>query len=104
MQQILYKHIQAVAGQFKPPLQENYMHAAKNFRIPYWDWAMKLPAGQESFPGSIASPRIEVTHPVRGRIEVRNPLHRYDFRSIIPNPTDFPNHPVCPSLKVFLSS
>ena len=42
-QQALYVHVNQAAKEIESdhPKKEAYMTAAKNFRMPYWDWARK---------------------------------------------------------------
>jgi tyrosinase len=73
-----------VANQFPPgELQDTYRAAASTLRIPYWDWAMAPPSGQNSLPDSVARPTITVTTP-NGTQTIDNPLYAYTFHPMDP--------------------
>ncbi len=59
------------------------MNAAASLRLPYWDWAMDPPAGQNDVPDSIAQPSIQVITP-NGTQTIPNPLYQYTFHPIDP--------------------
>src|SRR6266480_3220044 len=73
-----------VANQFPAgALQDTYRAAASTLRIPYWDWAMSPPSGQNSLPDSVAQPTITVTTP-NGTQTIDNPLYAYTFHPMEP--------------------
>ena len=73
-----------IANQFpEGQLQDTYRAAASTLRIPYWDWAMAPPSGQNSLPDSVARPTITVTTP-NGTQTIDNPLYAYTFNPMVP--------------------
>ena len=73
-----------VANQFpEGELRDNYTAAASTLRVPYWDWAMTPPSGQNSLPDSVAQPTITVTTP-NGTQTIANPLYSYTFHPMEP--------------------
>lgn len=81
-QQELYKHIQNIAAQFPPSLVSRYTAAAKEFRAPYWDWALGKKGGQ--VPELIVSPTTQVTDVDGIKKTIPNPLASYQFHPLIP--------------------
>jgi tyrosinase len=57
--------------------------AAASLRLPYWDWAVDPPNGQNAIPDSIAQPTIRVVTP-NGTKTIENPLYSYKFHPIDP--------------------
>lgn len=74
-EQQLYSHVQNVARGYSASVQ----NAARNFRIPYWDWAAPNCAGCKPFPSLITSFTIDITLDGRTRTLSPNPLFRYTF-------------------------
>jgi len=73
-----------VANEFpEGELRTTYTAAASTLRIPYWDWAMVPPSGQNSLPDSVAQPKITVTTP-NGTQTIDNPLYSYTFHPMEP--------------------
>ena len=52
--------------------------AAKNLRMPYWDWAAQPPSGTHSLPGVVSSNIITINGP-NGQETIKNPLFKYSF-------------------------
>jgi tyrosinase len=72
-----------VANQFpEGEVRNAYRAAASTLRIPYWDWAVAAPFGQNTLPDSVAQPTITVITPNGSQI-IDNPLYAYTF-----NPMD----------------
>lgn len=92
-EQVLYGFIQQIAAQYpQGPTRDRFVAAAKNFRIPYWDWAASPPSGQSVFPTSVGgSPTVMVDGP-NGSQLIGNPLFSYQFNPL--NATDLPDWPV----------
>lgn len=68
-----------IAGMFPNGTErQSYQDAAYNFRIPYWDWAMEAPDGEEFFPEEFWNATIAQNGP-RGIQTIRNPLYAYEF-------------------------
>ena len=73
-------------------VRDQYVAAAANFRIPYWDWAAVPPVGQSVLPASVgASNTISVDGP-NGAQSITNPLFSYEFKPLDPN--QLPDAPV----------
>ncbi|KAM7200214.1 tyrosinase [Naviculisporaceae sp. PSN 640] len=89
-EQSLYASVQEVASQFPAgELRAKYVAAAKDFRAPYWDWAIPPPSDAEAFPTFFSSPQISVIDTDGNTKTVSNPLHRYTFHPLNPSPGDF---------------
>ncbi|KAF4464633.1 tyrosinase precursor [Fusarium albosuccineum] len=58
--------------------RQAYENAAREFRMPYWDWAMAAPEGEDHFPGVFWNATIAQYGP-RGVQIVTNPLYSYKF-------------------------
>jgi tyrosinase len=92
-EQALYDIIQQIAS-FWPPgtVQDQFVAAAANFRIPYWDWAAVPPAGESVVPASVyGSPTVTVDGP-NGQQLIANPLYSYQFKPL--DPTQLTTAPV----------
>jgi tyrosinase len=70
------------AARFASPLTDRYIQAAEEFRLPFWDWGLGIEGGTvpEYFTQSI----IEVTGTDGLHQTIPNPLHQYDFHSLMP--------------------
>lgn len=66
-----------------------WLEAAKNLRVPYWDWAGPIPAGEPDIPSEITSTTVDITTP-EGIKTVKNPLYWFPFPSKFPY-TSFPS-------------
>jgi hypothetical protein len=53
-------------------------------RMPYWDWAMVPPTGQDVMPSSLQRPTIQVVMP-NGTNIISNPLYSYRFHPLVYN-------------------
>lgn len=81
-EQLLQSYAMQVAQEFPAgDLQNRMVAAASTLRIPYWDWAMNPPSGQNTLPDSIAQPNITVTTP-NGTESIANPLYSYYFHPV----------------------
>ena len=71
--------------------RSRYVAAAKDFRIPYWDWVAVLPTGTSPFPASLATAKINVVSPGSNGVArpIDNPLYSFKFHPLNPNPGDF---------------
>ncbi|KAF2155064.1 Di-copper centre-containing protein [Myriangium duriaei CBS 260.36] len=84
-EQVLYGHVQNVANSYPAATKARFQAAAKNFRIPYWDWAaVPTCSGCQPYPLLVQNMYITVTTP-SGSQSVLNPLFRYDFHPISAN-------------------
>ena len=93
----LYNLIQGIAVQYPAgSTRDQYVAAATNFRIPYWDWAMANQPGGSVLPDSVGgSPSVTVDGPY-GTQTIGNPLFSYRFDPL--SSSDFPDSPVCCTL------
>jgi tyrosinase len=81
-EQLLISNAQTVANEFAPgPVRDSYLTAAATLRIPYWDWAMVPPAGENSIPPSMTNPNATVITP-NGTQTIPNPLYQYTFHPV----------------------
>lgn len=96
-EEVLYKIVQKKATEY-PESQgrARYVAAAKDFRMPYWDWAAVLPAGTKVFPTSLSSKTLNLVTPTSGGkpTPVDNPLYSFKFHPVNPTPGDFPEAPL----------
>lgn len=92
-EQVLYGFIQQIAAQYpQGPTRDNFVAAAKNFRIPYWDWAASPPSGQSVLPTSVGGSSTVLIDGPNGSQLIGNPLFSYLFDPL--NTTDLPDPPV----------
>lgn len=88
----MYGMIQQIAAWYPEDVRDEYIAAASNFRVPYWDWAVAPPAGESVLPSSTSSsPTISVDGPSGVQL-IANPLFTYQFKPL--NSTDLPDYPV----------
>ncbi|KAF2466428.1 Di-copper centre-containing protein [Lindgomyces ingoldianus] len=78
-EQALYASVQKVAGQFAEPLRTRYLAAAKDFRLPYWDWAARITRGTSAFPAAVSSSTIKVIDVDGVEKPINNPLYSFRF-------------------------
>ncbi|TLD32554.1 tyrosinase precursor [Venturia nashicola] len=83
-EQLLYAVIQDIASKFTGPNKAKYVAAAKDFRIPYYDWAA-LPSG---LPSALTAATVSVIDR-NGARQISNPLASFKFHPINPSPGDF---------------
>lgn len=73
-------------------VREKYVASAKNFRIPYWDWAAVPEPGKSVLPASVGgSPGVDIDGPA-GVQTIANPLYSYQFQPL--DPSQLPDAPV----------
>ncbi|KAF4946620.1 hypothetical protein FSARC_14156 [Fusarium sarcochroum] len=78
-EQELYRMANVIASMFPNGTQRQaYQDAARDFRMPYWDWAMAAPEGETHFPDVFWNATISQNGP-RGVQDIRNPLYSYKF-------------------------
>ncbi|EEP82835.1 predicted protein [Uncinocarpus reesii 1704] len=70
------KYALEIAQQYPASTRSQYIAAAENLRIPYWDWA-----SNPVLPSSLINTQIQITTP-QGRQSITNPLYSYTI-----NPT-----------------
>lgn len=81
--------VQDAAQKFPPTLRDRYLRAAKDFRLPYYDWAIRVPSGTSAFPSLIGSEKISVTDVDGKKKDIENPLYQFSFHPVNPSPGDF---------------
>lgn len=64
------------------------MEAAKNIRMPYFDWAVRVRAGADSLPPSIARETISVVDTDGRRKSINNPLYSFNISQVRPDRGD----------------
>ncbi|KAK0108702.1 hypothetical protein ONS95_003493 [Cadophora gregata] len=90
-EQALHEKVQMIAAQYPVgPVRDQYMAAAANFRIPYWDWAANSTGGNTILPNSVISPSIVINGPA-GVQTIANPLYSYSFKPL--DPAQLPDRP-----------
>lgn len=75
----MYASVQAVAKRFPESLRARYVAAAKDFRMPYWDWATRITGQTSAFPTAVSSSRITVTDVDGATKQINNPLYSFRF-------------------------
>lgn len=87
-EQVLYAVIQDVASKFTGPNNAKYVAAAKDFRIPYYDWAALPIAGPTAFPSALTASKVNVVDK-DGPRQINNPLASFRFHPLNPAAGDF---------------
>lgn len=88
-EQLLYQHVLAIVDEIKDAsTKTRYQAASKKFRVPYWDWSEKPPAGEHVLPDIIAKTTTSITYPNGTTATIANPLWGYTFHPL--QPEDFP--------------
>ncbi|KAF4979880.1 hypothetical protein FZEAL_3991 [Fusarium zealandicum] len=78
-EQELFRMVNVIAGMFPNGTERQaYQDAAHDFRMPYWDWAMDAPEGEEHLPDVFWNATVTQNGP-RGVQTIRNPLYAYQF-------------------------
>ncbi|KAI9668449.1 MAG: hypothetical protein M1831_001203 [Alyxoria varia] len=68
--------VNRVVNQFQGAARTRFSNAARNLRVPYWDWAANY-GGSAVLPASMTNKFVTLETP-SGRQNVLNPLFRYD--------------------------
>ncbi|CZT13854.1 related to tyrosinase precursor (monophenol monooxygenase) [Rhynchosporium graminicola] len=90
-EQAIHEKVQMIAQQYPAgQVRDQYVAAAANFRIPYWDWAMSDGGGGSILPDSVMSPTVVVNGPA-GAQTIANPLYSYRFQPL--DPAQLPDYP-----------
>jgi len=63
-----------------------WVKAAQNFRVPFWDWARPIAAGEPAVPVEMRTTTITIITP-QGEKTVKNPVHSFTFLSKFPYTT-----------------
>ncbi|KAF4446357.1 hypothetical protein F53441_9980 [Fusarium austroafricanum] len=78
-EQELHRMANVIAGMFPNGTgRQSYIDAARDFRMPYWDWALPASKGEAHFPTVFWNETILQNGP-RGIQEIHNPLYSYIF-------------------------
>jgi tyrosinase len=80
-EQAWYLNVQEVINTFPESQRQRWRNAANGLRMPYWDWAVAPPSGQDSTPSLIRDQRVTVTTP-SGQQTIDNPLYKYSWGSM----------------------
>ncbi|KAK6343879.1 hypothetical protein TWF696_007533 [Orbilia brochopaga] len=70
----LYAEVQKIAAQF--PEGSKDRAAAKDWRMPYWDWL----SNNFAVPDVVGTPQIQVRDPTKGTVTINNPLYSYTYK------------------------
>ncbi|RDI85950.1 hypothetical protein Vi05172_g3981 [Venturia inaequalis] len=84
VEQVLYAIIQDIARKFTGSDNAKYVAAAKDFRLPYYDWAAQ-PSG---LPSALTAATVNVIDG-NGKRQMANPLASFKFHPMNPSPGDF---------------
>ncbi|KAI5459795.1 tyrosinase precursor [Mariannaea sp. PMI_226] len=77
--QEMHRIVNVIAGMFPNETERrSYQQAASDFRIPYWDWSIHAPEGDEHLPKVFWDSVITQNGP-KGVQQIRNPLYAYQF-------------------------
>jgi tyrosinase len=60
-------------------MRPRYVAAAKDFRMPYWDWALKISGQTSAFPTAVSSSSITVIDVDGVSKPINNPLYSFLF-------------------------
>lgn len=74
-----------IAGQYTTD-KADWVRAAENFRVPYWDWALPIPAGKPAVPEEMRNTTVFITTPEGEQVR-KNPVHSFTFTSKFPYTT-----------------
>ncbi|MBE3049603.1 tyrosinase family protein [Candidatus Bathyarchaeota archaeon] len=77
-----------MAKKFPQNLRARYVEAAKQVRLPYFDWAVRVRAGADSLPPSIARQTIRVVDTDGQSKSIDNPLHSFNISQVRPDKGD----------------
>lgn len=80
-EQAFYSVVQSTVSSFPSSQQSRWAAAAATLRIPYWDWAVEPPSGQNNIPSAITNPSVTLTTPT-GTQTFANPLLAYAFHPL----------------------
>jgi len=70
-------------AKFPAAVQQRYLTAARNLRLPYYDWAQNAPSGQSSLPEILIQPQVQAML-ANGTQTIDNPLYSYKFKDTEP--------------------
>ena len=89
-QQQLYSRVQFVASRFKNETERTiYQAAARDWRMPYWEWAQRPSDGGPVYLDDFGQEMITVYGP-NGWQQISNPLYSYHFTTTERLAFDFP--------------
>ncbi|KKA30812.1 hypothetical protein TD95_003673 [Thielaviopsis punctulata] len=81
LEKTLYDYAQEIASWFPDSERQQYIEAAKNWRMPYWDWALDPPDDESIFLPEFTVSGIKVNGPA-GVQYIANPLYSYRFNPL----------------------
>ncbi|KAI1433007.1 Di-copper centre-containing protein [Xylaria sp. CBS 124048] len=79
-EQTMYNIVQFIASLWPPEDLDRVQDAARNFRVPYWDWAVAPPAGESALPLTIGGSSTMAVSGPNGVQNISNPLFSFIFR------------------------
>ncbi|KAF2011614.1 Di-copper centre-containing protein [Aaosphaeria arxii CBS 175.79] len=82
-EQSLYQNVQEVINTFPSSQQGRLRAAARDLRMPYYDWA-RHPGNGPAVPTSIRDQFVTVTKP-QGQVSIKNPLYSYSWGDSLPS-------------------
>ncbi|MBE3049570.1 tyrosinase family protein [Candidatus Bathyarchaeota archaeon] len=77
-QQQLYSRVQTIASRFNESERSPYETAARDWRMPYWDWAQRPLDGGPVYMEEFGEEMVDIYGP-RGWQRISNPLYSYHF-------------------------
>lgn len=94
-QQQLYSRVQEIASLFKNESErELYQSVARDWRMPYWDWALRPSDGGPVYLEDFGEEMLNIYGP-NGWQLISNPLYSYHFST--EEKLDFDFELVCPA-------
>ncbi|CAI4216155.1 unnamed protein product [Parascedosporium putredinis] len=88
LEQSLSATAQTIASQYPENIRSRYVEAAKQLRLPYFDWATRVREPAPSLPNSIAQARISIVD-IDGRQKtIDNPLFSFNISQVQPDRGD----------------
>ncbi|KAF2453655.1 hypothetical protein BDY21DRAFT_292685 [Lineolata rhizophorae] len=90
-EEALLRKVDEIVDQFPAGATRNrYRSAADKLRVPFWDWAMNAPQGENVVPRQLTDEFVSVTSP-NGDQTISNPLYSYKFNPL--NTNDMGGYP-----------
>ncbi|KEZ46437.1 Tyrosinase [Scedosporium apiospermum] len=87
-EQALYAAAQGIAARYPENVRSRYVEAAKQLRLPFFDWAARVREPAPSFPDSIAKSRIAIVDIDGRRKTIENPLYSFNIGQVQPDRGD----------------
>ncbi|KFA64002.1 hypothetical protein S40285_05491 [Stachybotrys chlorohalonatus IBT 40285] len=81
IEQQLYFLVHKIADLYPESERASYRNAARDFRLPYWDWAAPSSSGKTHLPEYFWDAQINQSGP-NGTQIIKNPLYSYEFHPL----------------------